>query len=142
MEERIVTYVSGDITFIMREIWNSDGDPVQSEVVGFYYGEPNEEDTEYFKTKGVISKYGRNTDMVKPLPIDDRQERIDLMVETVNNAIQKAKADWSECRETSFPYNQEDAYFKDVRQIFEDAGYSIFVNIYARCGGTYYTIAW
>lgn len=50
MEERIVTYVSGDITFIMRETWQ-DGKHIRDEVTGFYWGMPNEADTERFKNK-------------------------------------------------------------------------------------------
>lgn len=36
---------SGDMTFILRETTNANGDPVSTEVVGFYYGEPNDWDT-------------------------------------------------------------------------------------------------
>lgn len=45
----IAAYYSreADITFIMRETSNEDG-PVSSEVVGFYYGEPDEESTRRF----------------------------------------------------------------------------------------------
>ena len=52
----IVEYYSenGDITFLMKEIWDGEN-PVESEVVGFYYGEPTKENTEYFKDKGVVS---------------------------------------------------------------------------------------
>ena len=54
---KIVEYYSanGDITFLMEETWNGE-DPVESKVVGFYYGEPNKENTEYFKDKGVKVK--------------------------------------------------------------------------------------
>ena len=46
---RIASYYSpeADITFIMREI-RSGGDPVSSEVVGFYFGTPCEESTTQF----------------------------------------------------------------------------------------------
>lgn len=37
--------VSGDMTFILKETRDENGDPVSTEVVGFYYGEPNEEST-------------------------------------------------------------------------------------------------
>lgn len=32
-----------DLTFIMEETYNDDGEPVSLEVKGFYYGEPNDE---------------------------------------------------------------------------------------------------
>lgn len=38
---------AADITFIMRET-TRDGEPVSTEVVGFYYGEPDEESTQHF----------------------------------------------------------------------------------------------
>lgn len=145
----IVEYYSenGDITFLMEEIWDGE-DPVESKVVGFYYGEPNEEDTKYFAHRGVIAKYDYQkgakprTDVFysKPLPIDDKRDRITKMVEKVNKVIADARKFGS--REVSFPFNNEDAYFKDVKKMFEDEGYNIFVNIYARCGGTHYTISW
>ena len=34
-----------DMTFILKEITSADGNPLSTEVVGFYYGEPNERDT-------------------------------------------------------------------------------------------------
>ena len=34
-----------DITFILREITSAEGDPLSTEVIGFYYGGPNERDT-------------------------------------------------------------------------------------------------
>lgn len=34
-----------DMTFILKETTSADGDPISTEVVGFYYGEPNERDT-------------------------------------------------------------------------------------------------
>lgn len=36
-----------DITFIMKETSNEEG-PVSTEVVGFYYGEPDEDSTHRF----------------------------------------------------------------------------------------------
>lgn len=42
---------SHDITFIMEYLELDDGRPVQTSVVGFYYGEPNEEDNAYFYGK-------------------------------------------------------------------------------------------
>ena len=54
MTEIYVGYYSesGDITFIMRELWG-DGEPIESEVVGFYYGKPNDEDTERYKNNRI-----------------------------------------------------------------------------------------
>lgn len=34
-----------DMTFILKETTSADGAPISTEVVGFYYGEPNELDT-------------------------------------------------------------------------------------------------
>ena len=34
-----------DMTFILKETTSADGEPISTEVVGFYYGEPNERDT-------------------------------------------------------------------------------------------------
>lgn len=36
---------SGDMTFILKEITSADGEPISTEVVGFYYGAPNAFDT-------------------------------------------------------------------------------------------------
>lgn len=57
-ETLIVEYYSsnGDITFLMEETWDGD-QPIESEIVGFYYGEPNERDTKYFAHRGVLAKY-------------------------------------------------------------------------------------
>lgn len=37
-----------DITFIMEDIYNKDNELISTEVKGFYYGEPTEENTEKF----------------------------------------------------------------------------------------------
>lgn len=34
----------GDMTFIMKETWTEDGELVSTECVGWYYGEPSDED--------------------------------------------------------------------------------------------------
>lgn len=34
-----------DMTFILKETASADGDPISTEVAGFYYGAPNEQDT-------------------------------------------------------------------------------------------------
>lgn len=39
---------SGDMTFILRETTSAEGDPISTEVVGFYYGEPNELETRHY----------------------------------------------------------------------------------------------
>lgn len=44
-EIRTVYSASEDITFILKETTNKGGDPVSTELVGFYYGTPNEDDT-------------------------------------------------------------------------------------------------
>ena len=41
---------NADITFIMKETSNENG-PVSTEVVGFYFGEPDEESTKRFVGK-------------------------------------------------------------------------------------------
>lgn len=40
-----------DITFIMEETYDEKGEPISTECVGFYYGEPTEKDTQFFKGK-------------------------------------------------------------------------------------------
>lgn len=48
---KVITAVysnEGDMTFVLREEYTTEGDPVSTEVVGFYYGEPNEKDNEEF----------------------------------------------------------------------------------------------
>lgn len=37
-----------DITFIMEDTFTNDGEPVSTEVKGFYYGEPCDDDTQTF----------------------------------------------------------------------------------------------
>lgn len=36
------------MTFILKETVDADGEPLSTEVVGFYYGSPNEADTQKF----------------------------------------------------------------------------------------------
>ena len=45
-----------DITFIMEETTDKRGEPISTECVGFYYGEPTERDNQYFKGK-LKAKY-------------------------------------------------------------------------------------
>lgn len=40
-----------DITFVMEDTINENGEITATECVGFYYGEPTEEDTQFFKGK-------------------------------------------------------------------------------------------
>lgn len=47
---------SWDITFVMEEITDKNGDPISTECVGWYYGEPSEEDNQTFKGK-LIARY-------------------------------------------------------------------------------------
>lgn len=42
---------SGDMTFIMKETMDKDGNPISTECVGWYYGTPNEEDTAFYTGK-------------------------------------------------------------------------------------------
>ena len=39
---------SHDITFVMKECFDDTGEPLSLEVIGFYYGEPNERDNLLF----------------------------------------------------------------------------------------------
>ena len=58
MEQSIYTVYApnDDMTFIMRD--TNDGDePISTEVVGWYYGEPNKENTEFFVGK-LKAEYG------------------------------------------------------------------------------------
>lgn len=50
MKKTIETYYSneGDITFIMEETIDEEGNPISSECVGWYYGEPNDRYTNVY----------------------------------------------------------------------------------------------
>ena len=39
---------SGDMTFIMKEVMDEEGNPISTECVGWYYGSPNETDTAHY----------------------------------------------------------------------------------------------
>ena len=43
--------LSGDMTFILEEVYDKDGNIISTECVGFYYGEPNEVDTNSYYGK-------------------------------------------------------------------------------------------
>lgn len=47
---------TADMTFIVCTEWNG-SDVVAVEVVGWYCGEPQEELTEYYKSKGTRAEY-------------------------------------------------------------------------------------
>lgn len=47
-EIRAVYAANEDMTFILKETTNPEGDPISTEVVGFYYGEPDDESTKHF----------------------------------------------------------------------------------------------
>ena len=50
--EIVATYAPDtDITFILREEYEENGDPISTEVVGFYYGKPDEKLTNEFNGK-------------------------------------------------------------------------------------------
>lgn len=50
--EIIDTYAPDtDMTFILSEVYEENGDPVSVEVVGFYYGKPSDELTKEFTGK-------------------------------------------------------------------------------------------
>lgn len=42
---------AADITFVMEDTTDESGEFISTECVGFYYGEPTEEDTKFFKGK-------------------------------------------------------------------------------------------
>ena len=80
--------------------------------------------------------------MIKPLPIDpeDRQKRLDEAVQKVNDKITEAKKyGFHEC---SFPICNDEPFYKEIKEMFTDAGYHIYINIYARCGGVVEDISW
>lgn len=49
-KETVTSYApSDDMTFILEKTYDMNDDCVSTEVIGFYHGEPNDEDTEVFK---------------------------------------------------------------------------------------------
>ncbi len=40
-----------DMTFILKEVTSADGAPISTEVIGFYYGDPNDELTKEYVGK-------------------------------------------------------------------------------------------
>lgn len=45
-EEIFTAYAEhDDITFIMKDTYDENGNPCKTEVIGWYYGEPNEQNT-------------------------------------------------------------------------------------------------
>lgn len=53
MEKNLYTVYSpeGDMTFIMVDTYDADGEPLATECVGWYYGAPNDEDTAAYTGK-------------------------------------------------------------------------------------------
>ena len=45
-----------DITFIMEDVYNGD-ELVSTEIKGFYYGEPNTDDTKHYYGGGIKATY-------------------------------------------------------------------------------------
>lgn len=51
-KELYSTYAKNDdMTFIMEDTYNEDGEIISTECVGFYFGEPNDESNTQFKGK-------------------------------------------------------------------------------------------
>lgn len=50
MREEIYAVYSanGDMSFIMRDVYDADGNAESTEVVGWYYGEPDDDNTKFF----------------------------------------------------------------------------------------------
>lgn len=82
--------------------------------------------------------------MVEPLKItsemvDKRQKKKDEIMEKINKDIAKAvEYGWNE---TSFNCG-DDSLYDEIKREYIKAGYRIYPNIYARCGGRNDHIAW
>jgi hypothetical protein len=51
-KEIYTTYApAADMTFIMEDTFNADNECTGTECVGWYYGEPTDDNTEYYKGK-------------------------------------------------------------------------------------------
>lgn len=50
MQEEIYTAYAedNDMTFILKDTLDNDGTPYRTEVIGFYYGEPDEDNTRQY----------------------------------------------------------------------------------------------
>jgi hypothetical protein len=71
---------SHDITFVMKECFDDTGEPLSLEVIGFYYGEPNERDNKMFsgdlKADFALDKYVNGPQF--PVIPDNRQYLVHL----------------------------------------------------------------
>ena len=59
MRIEIETHTDYEYTFIMECIYDENDEIVRVECIGWYAGEPNDEDTEYYKYTSPISLWGR-----------------------------------------------------------------------------------
>jgi hypothetical protein len=59
MEEKLYTTYAQDtdITFILKDTYNGSNTLIKTEVVGFYYGEPNEIDTCNYKNNCLTAEF-------------------------------------------------------------------------------------
>lgn len=48
---------STDITFLMEYIYDEEDDLRRMTCIGFYSGEPNQDNTEFFAYRGVVARY-------------------------------------------------------------------------------------
>ena len=71
---------SHDITFVMKECFDDTGEPLSLEVIGFYYGEPNERDNKLFsndlKADFAFDKYVKGPQF--PVIPDNREYLVHL----------------------------------------------------------------
>ena len=57
MRIEIETHTDYEYTFIMEVMYNEEDEIIRMECIGWYSGEPNDGDTEYYKYKGVIANF-------------------------------------------------------------------------------------
>ena len=82
--------------------------------------------------------------MVKPLVItnemkESKEKEKDKIMTQINKKISEAiKLGW---HETSFDC-YDDSLYDEIKKEYIEAGYKIYPNIYARCGGRNDFIAW
>lgn len=82
--------------------------------------------------------------MVEPFKItkemiDKRQEKKDEIMEHINKKIAEAvERGWNE---TNFDCYDDNLY-DEIKREYINAGYRVYPNIYARCGGRNDFIAW
>lgn len=51
------THTDGELTFVMEVIYDENNEIRRMECVGWYCGEPNDEDTEHYKNSGLIALF-------------------------------------------------------------------------------------